>query len=325
MSKIRFFNEQTLSALKKAGNVLLCTHVNPDGDAVGSMLAAARLLRRMGKETVCICQDPVPYTMMWLDGADSVLAPEQVTGQNFDTALALDLPDTKRMGTAAELFETVPVRIRIDHHPSAEVFSDYEAVDRTASSTGELITALWEEMGYELDVPAAEQLYTAISTDTGNFCFNNVRPYTFACMEKLMAAGLDISAAARRMFLCKPRAYAEVLGYALNSLRYFAGGRATCMHVTAEEKEKAQATDADLHGIVNFGLQLEGVQMTFMADEAPEGWRISLRALPGADVSKIARQFGGGGHMLAAGCRMQGTYAEIEEKLIMAFEKAIGG
>ena len=324
MSKIKFFNEQTLSALKKAGNVLLCTHVNPDGDAIGSMLATARLLRRMGKETLCVCHDPVPYTMMWLDGAEGILKPEQVMNRSFDTAIALDLPDTKRMGTAAELFSPVPVKVRIDHHPSAEAFSDYEAADGAAAATGELITALWEEMGFELDLPAAEQLYTAISTDTGNFCFNNVRPYTFACMEKLMAAGLDISAAARRMFLCKPRAYAEVLGRALNSLRYFAGGRATCMHLTTEDKEKTKASDADLHGIVNFGLQLEGVQMTFMADESPEGWRISLRALSGADVSMIARQFGGGGHVLAAGCCLQGTYAEIEEKPIMAFEKAIG-
>lgn len=324
MSKIKFFDEQTLSALKKAGNVLLCTHVNPDGDAIGSMLATARLLRKMGKEVLCVCQDPVPYTMMWLDGADGVLAPEQATDRSFDTAVALDVPEMKRMGTAAELFSRVPVKIRIDHHPSTETFSDYAAADDAAAAAGELITALWEEMGFELDLPAAEQLYTAISTDTGNFCFNNVRPYTFACMEKLMAAGLDISAAARRMFLCKPRAYAEVLGRALSSLRYFAGGRATCMHLTAEDKEKANATDADLHGIVNFGLQLEGVQMTFMADEAPEGWRVSLRALPGGDVSQIAREFGGGGHVLAAGCRMQGTYAEIEEKLITAFEKAIG-
>ena len=148
MSKIKFFNEQTLSALKKAGNVLLCTHVNPDGDAIGSMLATARLLRRMGKETLCVCHDPVPYTMMWLDGAEGILKPEQVMNRSFDTAIALDLPDTKRMGTAAELFAPIPVKVRIDHHPSAEAFSDYEAADGAAAATGELITAIKKYLPY---------------------------------------------------------------------------------------------------------------------------------------------------------------------------------
>ena len=317
------YDKAMLSALKNADNFMLCAHINPDGDAIGSMLAAGGLLQKLGKRVTMVCQDPIPHRQMHLPGVQQVISLEQAQNMRFDAALALDVSTQQRMGAVYALFCRAPLTFQIDHHQDNTRFADYNFVDGQAAATGELVTALWEELGVPLDRQAAEQLYTAISTDTGNFCFNSVRPYTFACMQRLMEAGLDIAQEARRLFLTRSHAHVAALGKALCSMKYFADGRATCMHLSAQDKAECGATDGDLHGMVNYGLELNGVAMTFMADEGPSGWKVSLRALPGYDVSKVAMQFGGGGHVLAAGCVLDGPYEKVEEQLMAAVTAAL--
>ena len=319
------FDTALLSALKNADNFMLCAHVNPDGDAIGSMLATARLLEKLGKNVTMVCQDPVPKKQLCLPGAENVFPPDWVRDQPFEAAVALDISTEGRMGTVGELFRRAPLTIQIDHHPDNTRYAQHNFVDGAAAVTGELIVALYEEMGVPLDREAALQLYCAISSDTVNFTVNSVRPYTFACMEKLMAAGLDLAEAARVLFITKSRAYTGVLGKALGSMKYFAGGEATCMHLSRQDKESCGASDDDLHGIVNYGLNVDGVRMTFMADEGDKGWKVSLRALPGENVAQIAAAFGGGGHVLAAGCVIPGDYEWVERRLMAEVEKALRG
>ena len=312
-----------LSALKNADNFVLCAHINPDGDTVGSMLAAGRLLRKMGKRVTMICASPVPGQLCWLPEADMILPAEAAETLHFDAALSVDIAEPKLMGEAYALYSRVSLRFSIDHHPGDASFAQYSLVDTTAAAAGELIVDLWQAMDMPLDREAAVQLYAAISTDTGNFRFNNVTARTFACMEKLMETGFALSDPARRLFLNQSRAAVAVQARALSSLVYFANGRATCMHLTDADKQACGAENGDLHGLVNQGLYIDGVEMTFLADETPDGWKISLRALPGRDVSAIARQFGGGGHVLASGCVMTGDYADIEARLMRAMEEAL--
>ncbi len=317
------YNDLLLSALKNADNFMLCTHVRPDGDAIGSLLAAGRMLEKMGKRCVLVSADGVPDKMLCLPGAQSVIRPEQVGDAMFDLALAVDVSDEKRMGAALEIFSRAKTTVQIDHHPTNPEYAMHNAVDTQACATGELIAALYEEMHVPLDADTAFQLYCAICSDSGNFCFNSVRPYTFACMEKLMRAGLDIASAARQLFMTHSRAHAAALGRALSSMQYFAQGQATCMHLTREDKIDCGATDEDLHGIVNEGLYLDGVKMTFMADETDEGWKYSLRALPGYDIMDIAASLGGGGHKLAAGCTVNAPYEETAAVIMAAMEKKL--
>jgi len=319
------YDREMLSALQNADNFMLCAHINPDGDAVGSMLALGRLLRRMGKRVTMVCPGTVPRLLAWLPDAELIRPLEQVKDACFDASFSVDVPENKRMGDVYALYARSPLTFAVDHHPGDGAFARFALVDDKAAASGELIVALYEALGVPLDREAALQLYVAIGTDTGNFVFSSVRPYTFACMQRLMEAGLDLNMAARRTFLVKSRPSAAMLGCALSSMKYFAGGRATCMHVTARQKAECGAADDDLHGLVNSGLNLEGVSMTFMADEAADQvWKISLRSLPGGDVAAIARRFGGGGHMLAAGCEMKGDYPQIEARLIAAIEEALG-
>lgn len=319
------FDPALLSALHNADNFLLCAHINPDGDAIGSMLSTGRLLRKLGKTVTMVCPDPVPIQLNWLPDVDLILPVEAAESRRIDAALCVDVSEPKRMGSAWTFYERAPLRLVIDHHPAQADYAQYAHINTDAPAVGELIFALWGEMGVALDREAAAQLYAAISTDTGNFCFDNVRPSTFACMEKLMSLGLDLAQASRRLFLVKTPGSVAALGRALSSLRYHCGGLATSMCLTARDKAECRATDGDLHGMVNQGLNIEGVRMTFMADESPSGWKISLRALPGWDVAAIANQFGGGGHVLAAGCVIPGDYAQVERRLVEAMEKALRG
>lgn len=317
------YNDHMLSALKNADNFMLCTHVNPDGDAIGSLLAAGRLLERMGKRCTMVSMHGVPDKMRYLAGAERVLTPDQAADMVFDAALAVDVADERRMGDALVLYRKAPVTLQIDHHPTNPGYADHNVIDGSAAATGEMIVALYEALGVPLDKEAADMLYCAINTDTGNFCFNSVRPYTFECMEKLMAAGLDLAENARRLFMTKSCAHAAALGKALSTLTYFAGGRATYMYLSKEDKLACNAKDEDLHGIVNYGLYLDGVEMTFMADEVDGGWKYSLRALPGGDVSDIAMMLGGGGHKLAAGCTVNAPLEETACTIMAAMEKKL--
>ena len=320
---MKTFDESMLSALKNADNFMLCAHINPDGDAIGSMLAAGRLLRRLGKKALMVTPDAVPHHLSWLPDVDLIHPVEALEAWPVGAALCVDAGEPKRMGSAWEAYSRAPLRFVIDHHPGDAACATHALVDTAAPAAGELIFALYEALGVSIDGEAAAQLYAAISTDTGNFCFDSVRPATFACMEKLMAVGLDLSEASRRLFLVKSPAGVMALTRALSSLTFFAGGRATCMHLTARDKAACQATDGDLHGMVNQGLNIEGVRMTFMADETPDGWKVSLRALPGEDVQQIARRFGGGGHVLASGCVIRGDYPQVERLLMQAMEDAL--
>ncbi len=302
---------------------MICTHINPDGDAIGALLSVGRLLRKMGKRAALLSPDGVPETMKWLPDVQLIQSPDEIAGQRFEAALAVDVPTGKRMGSAWNVFKECPVRFVIDHHPAEGIDAQYALIDPEAAATGELIVALWEELGMRLDADAAIQLYCALQTDSGNFCYSSVRAYTFACMEKLMKAGLDLAGTANRLFLTRSRAHTAVLGKALTSMEYFAGGQAACMHLTEQDKAACGARDGDLHGIVNYALQQEGIRMCFMADESEQGWRVSLRALPGGDAAKIAAQFGGGGHMLAAGCVITGDYEAVRQALKKAIEEVL--
>ncbi len=307
------FDPTMLSALSGADSFMVCTHVRPDGDAIGSLLATGRLLKAMGKQVTLVCQDPVPEKYFnYFEDAKAVIAPAQAKDMRFDAAMAVDVASPERMGEALTLFENAKVTLQIDHHAGNPGYAQYNAVDDKASAAGELIVQLYDALSVPMDDAAAEQLYVAISTDSGNFTFNSVSTQTFAAMQRLMESGLDISKVNVALFKDRKVQQVKMLSCALHTLTFFADGQATHMFVTQKDLKEANAGSEYLNGIVNAGLDIEGVKITFMGDELPDGsWKISLRAKPGYHVNDIAAQFGGGGHQLAAGCRISAPYEEV--------------
>ena len=319
------FCPEMLSALHNANSILLCTHAQPDGDAIGSTLAMGLGLRALGKQVTLLDEDPVPGQMRFLPGADGFVQPDAVAGKAFDAALALDTATVELLGSCKAAFFTAPVTLLMDHHPDNPRYAVCSVVDGGASAAGCLVYRCLRALNVPITKEIAVCLYCAVSTDTGNFRFQNTNAEAFSIMADLMEAGLDLPAAARPLHQLREEPHARLLGRALDSLKIFAGGRCACMRLTRADYQAARALPEHNTNIVNYALDIPGVEMAFLAEEREDGQvKASLRALPPWNVAEIAKAFGGGGHRLAAGLRLSGTLEslcrELEEKMLKTLE-----
>lgn len=316
MTQNKAVGPDMLSALRSANSILLCTHASPDGDAIGSLLAMGLALEGMGKRVTLSCADPVPGLFRFLPGADRVVNAEGLTGRSFDLGLALDAASMERLGSCGEAFKRCPQTAQLDHHGDNPGYAQINVIDGDASAAGCLVRRAMNGLGAPITRDIAQCLYCAISTDTGNFRFQNTTAEAFSIMAELMNAGLDLPAVARPVHQIREIPAARLLGWALNSLRFFADGRCAAMRLTQADYQAAGALPEHNTGIINYALDLPGVEMAYLAEEREGGAsKASLRALPPWNVARIAQQFGGGGHVLASGLRYQGPLNELEEKL----------
>lgn len=325
MAQKHDFCPEMLSALQNANSILLCTHAQPDGDAIGSTLAMGLGMRSLGKQVTLLDTDPVPGHMRFLPGAETFVQPEAVQGKAFDAALAIDTATVELLGASKDAFFAAPVTLIMDHHPDNSRYAGTSLVDGKASAAGCVVRRCLKALNIPLTKEIAACLYCAISTDTGNFRFQNTNPEAFSIMAELMETGFDLPAAARPLHQLREEPNARLLGRALNSLKIFAGGKCACMRLTQKDYQAAQALPEHNSNIVNYALDIPGVEMAFLAEEREDGIvKASLRAVSPWNVAEIARTFGGGGHKLAAGLRLPGTLdglcAELEEKMLRLVE-----
>lgn len=327
MAQKNDFCPEMLSALQNANSILLCTHAQPDGDAIGSTLAMGLGLRFLGKDVTLLDADPVPTQMRFLPGAEDFVQPEAVRGKAFDAALAIDTATVELLGASKDAFFAAPVTLVMDHHPDNPRYAQYNTVDGKASAAGCIVRRCLKALQIPLTKEIAASLYCALSTDTGNFRFQNTNAETFSIMAELMETGFDLPAAARPLHQLREEPHARLLGRALSSLKIFAGGKCACMRLTGADYQAAGALPEHNTNIVNYALDIPGVEMAFLAEERENGIvKASLRAVPPWNVAEIAKAFGGGGHKLAAGLRLPGTLdalcAALEEKMLKALEDA---
>ena len=327
MAQKNDFCPEMLSALKNANSILLCTHVSPDGDAIGATLAMGLALESLGKQVTVADDDPVPGQYRFLPGAETVGRPDTLEGRSFDAALAIDAAGPERLGECGKAFFAAPVTLQMDHHPGNPLYAQYNAVDSGASAAGCVVRRCLRALDIPLTREIAACLYCAVSTDTGNFRFQNTTAEAFAIMSELMEAGLDLPAIARPIHQLREAPHVRLLGRALCSLRFFGGGRCACMKLTKEDYRAAQALPEHNNAIVNYALDIPGVEMVYLAEEREDGQvKASLRSLPPWDVASIARRYDGGGHMFAAGLRYSGALdalcAELEQQMLKLLEDA---
>lgn len=319
-----------LSALKNANSILLCTHVSPDGDAIGSLLYAGAILRTMGKQVTMSCSDLVPARYMFLEAADQICLPEALNGRSFDLAFSLDAGDLNRIGACAEAYLKAPVTVQLDHHGTNPAYAMYNEIDFEAAATACIVYRMMLALGIKLTEKMAEYLYTAVSSDTGNFAFQNTDAEAFYVMAACMEAGLPLAVLSRRLNLVREKEHVALLGRALNTLHFFAGGHATGMRLTREDYAACAARPEHSDKIVNYGLDMDDVLITYFADDREEGkTKFSLRAQPPCSVGALAVSLGGGGHEAAAGCTlalpMDEACAVVEEKITQEIEKRMNG
>lgn len=314
--------DEMLSVLKGANSILLCTHIAPDGDAVGSTLAMGLALRKMGKEIALACADPIPERFRFLPGAGEFLQAEALAGRKFDAALAIDAADLTRLGDCAPAFLAAQVTLQIDHHGTNPGYAGINCIDGGAAASGCLILRCLDALSIPLTPALSQCLYCGISTDTGNFCFDNTDAEAYFCAARLMEGGLPLYETARRMHLLREEAHVRLLGRALNTLQLSAGGKCAWMHLNREDFRLAGAGQEHTENIVNYARDLPGVEMAFLGTELPDGSaKFSLRAQKPRDAAAVAGKFQGGGHTLAAGCRIRlpllEACAAVEKEMLL--------
>ena len=303
--------------LAPGSRVLLACHVNPDGDALGSMLGFAQGLLQLGvTELQCSFPGPLSVPAPLSMPAMHLLVPEETAYEKPDLFLTFDAASTTRLGKLAHRFDTAPVSIALDHHASNPGFGTYSLVDPHAAATSLVAARLLERLGVEYDAGIAECLYVALVTDTGSFKFDLTTPEVHQLAARLVATGINVGAISRRIFDTRPfgavRLFGEVLGRAeLDPAA--AGGLGMVIAV-------ATLDDLARHDQPPYVLEalIDSVRCTAEADVAlllkqvsAAEWAVSMRSKGGADVSGVAVALGGGGHRLAAGFTGHGTAQEI--------------
>lgn len=309
-------------AVRRARKIVLATHVNPDGDTLGSALALAHAFRRISKRVTVLSHDGVPEIYRWMPDVDCV--ERETSARDFDLAIVCDTGTLDRVGRARPAIESAPVSLNIDHHTSEGDFGQIRVVDSKAAATGELIYALLRTLRCDVDKAIADCLLCAIITDTGSFRYMNVTPNTFRIAGVLMRRGACPAAISELVFENRSLASVKLLGRALDSLRTTPDGRISWAHIRAQDYADFNATDEETEGIVNHVRAVRGSLAAALFREIPDKKvRISLRSRDGFDVNQVAQVFGGGGHRLAAGCSLDPPLDDAERAVVAEISRVM--
>jgi phosphoesterase RecJ-like protein len=311
-------------ALKPGQRICVTTHVNPDGDGLGSEAGLVHLLRAQGIDAVVTNPSPTPerYHFLFEDLPGVDRTPEAVKElRRADLILVLDIADVGRLGmlTQTVLERGVPVAC-VDHHVSqGHLPAGARFVDPEASATGELIYQLAVANHWPLTQLAARALYVAILTDTGGFRFSNTRPAVLRTAAALLETGLDPEQIYLDVYANAPEGRARLLAETLQTLVVEAENGLAWVTVPPGALERLRATPDDLDGIVEVPRSITGVRMALLFREIAAGRvKVSLRSVGTVDVAEFARPFGGGGHTKASGLSMEGSLARVQAEVLCA-------
>jgi bifunctional oligoribonuclease and PAP phosphatase NrnA len=317
-------------ALRSHDRFIVATHENPDGDALGSMIAATLALRSLGKDAVMYLAGDAPlpgeYGFLPLAELRRVL-PADLEER---VLLAVDCANERRLGPDREALDRARLVIDVDHHHDNSRFGDVNLIVPEASSTAEILRDVLRELGVELTPTIAEALYVALVTDTGRFQYTNTTPKALRLAAELVEAGADVHGIFRQVYETVQFAKLKLLSRALERARLFEGGRLVVSYLLRSDFAEVGAEEPYSEGIIDYLRQVEGSEMVALIREPPrdEGpaRRISLRSSHDeVDVSAIARQVGGGGHRQAAGFSSSREIGEIIDFIHRSFLAATAG
>lgn len=312
---------EAAAALERHRHILVTSHYNPDGDNIGSQLGLAHILRRLGKRVETVDQDPVPDRYRFLPGWEEIkhdIAPSQAT-----LAVVLDSAGLDRIGRAAGAI--VPARMEIaniDHHVSNDGFGQVQYLDPAASSTCELVYRIAKRLSKALTPEEASCLLCGIVTDTGGFRYAGTSPATLRAAAELMEQGADLAGIATSLYFEERPETLSLLGELLVGLKRSERAPLAWMSVGLEQLRRHGIEMSETEEFVRYALSARGVEVGLMFKEQPDGQvRLSFRSKGHYDVNRLARIFGGGGHVQAAGARVAGGLSEVQGPVIEALER----
>jgi len=303
------------------GSIIILTHENPDGDALGSGLALYLFLKKKGKEVYIGSKDGVPHFLDFLPKTEEVI--KLPDGRYYDVGIVVDSSGFYRAGAEVK----VGTKIRIDHHIGGEFYGRYDYIDPKAPATAALVYEIikaWDESAMDKEI--ATCIYTGLATDTGFFRYSNTDERTFELARELVYYGADpyyvYTMFSERESVNKMKLIAKVL----DTLQLHEDGLVAGITIFKRFLEETGATYEDTEGLVNYPRSIEGVRVAYALIEKPEEgvWKVSLRAKGDVNVGKMAEKLGGGGHKYASGAKIQAkTYEEALEKLLSVIREEL--
>ncbi|MFC5648978.1 bifunctional oligoribonuclease/PAP phosphatase NrnA [Paenibacillus solisilvae] len=317
--------DDAIAFMREGDRFLVVSHVQPDGDAISSTVVVCWLLRHFGKQVNMINESPVPIKLTFMEDTASIhnysLQPPTET---YDRIIAVDCADFRRIGLVSGSFAEGAVLLNIDHHPTNDGFGAVNVIRTDAAATVEILYDLMEYAGIVLDKEAATAIYTGLLTDTGGFRYSNTTPRVMNVASSMLVKGVPGHWIANHLLERMTKPQLLLLQRGLNGLTFSEDNRIAWLYISVADMAETGAIGDDLEGLVNYALNVEGVEVGILFKETENGQvKVSMRSSGKADVSAIAQLFGGGGHVRAAGCRLEGVIADSISSLINAVRKAL--
>lgn len=305
--------DNIIEEINNAESIVILTHENPDGDAIGSSLALYNGLKQIGKDADLIIPE-FPQTFEFLKNSKEVK--KEGKTEKYDLAIALDCGDIKRLDGFAKYFEDANVRISIDHHSANTMFADYNFVNPMAPACCQILVTVLEALGIEIDKEIGTCLLTGIITDTGGFKYSGVTSETFEFAAELLNKGVNVSNIYKKVLQTLSKPSFELRRRAMNRLEFLEEGKIAFTYITLKDEEETIAGSNSHDGIVEMGRDIEGVEISIFLREKEDGYKISLRSNEYVNVSDICLMFSGGGHIRAAGGSINLPFEQAKQKVI---------
>jgi len=318
--------EEFLDVLLKHDSFVLTSHIRPDGDAIGSVLAMGAWLKKLGKKVMMVMSDPAPKNLSWLGSDQDILIYNESFRQierivDAEAILVVDTNGKHRLGDLSDAISKSdsPTYI-IDHHPNPEKWLKNRYVDTTASSTGEMLFRLFQcKPDVEIDQGIAKALYTAIMTDTGSFKYNSVTPAVHMAVAEILRQGqFNPEPIHNLIFKSRTAGGIRLFGVVMQGLQMAYDDQLAYVKVTVDMLHETETTTDHTDGFVEHLLTIEGVKAAVIFTEVAKSVKMSFRSQEAVHVNKWAEAFGGGGHKNASGLFMKGQMDEVVEKVIAA-------
>ncbi|MCD8006617.1 MAG: bifunctional oligoribonuclease/PAP phosphatase NrnA [Oscillospiraceae bacterium] len=314
MENIRLTSyDEVAEILRECDNVTILTHKSPDGDCIGAGMGLCLYLRSLGKHANVVNSDGFPdrYDFMTLD-----YQPEEFE-EKF--VISVDISDTSLLGDELESYAD-KIDLCIDHHGSNRFFAKKSYVDASSSAACLIIFELLTHMGADITLPIATNLYTGLATDTGCFKFQNTTPAAHIAAAKLMEMGVDFEHINRKMFDIKSRNRVLAEQRLISDMRFFEDGQIGFMTITNQAISDFHIDRSELDAFAQIPLTIEGVRFGYTLKQVENTFKVSLRTTD-ADAAAICGEFGGGGHLRAAGCTIEGKMREIYARILEVTRK----
>lgn len=307
--------------MREKESFLLTTHINPEGDALGSTIALALALSSIGKKVKVSTRDPVPGSLKFLPSGDMIQQVRKVDDR-FDVVITVDCGDLERVGFLNK--DNIPgdILINIDHHKTNVGFGTLNLVEEAVASA-EIVYKIIKMLGIPVTPDIATCIYTAIITETGSFRYSNTNSQAFEIAGEMISYGANPWVIAEHVYNRNSMGRIRLLGIVLSGLTLSEDGRIAWITVREQMYGDTGTTKDDVEDFINFPRSVEGVEVAVLFREAGSDWKISLRSNGKVDVSDIAAGFGGGGHSMAAGFVIKGSLDEVRKKVIGKVEETL--